>query len=509
MVNPRHWTWLIGTITALMVVALFLPARLPQPELQENRLLAEAPDPLSAPGALPRFREQTDAWVADRFPPRAWLIAGLNGLRFHLGASGSPRVIVGRDQWLFYDDGSHLGAARGVNALTSTRQADWLSHLAGRVEATPYLVLVPPTKEILYPEFGPSWFEGPSPERPSARLMALSDKVVPGHVLALTSDLADLKAQGVDVFSRHDTHWTGDGAYGGYVVLMTRLQAMGLAEGPRPLSDFKISRARHKPRDLALMLGVASFVKIRYRDYVDPVARAHLRVSHISPDRDWTGDQVVETGQAGKPVLLLTRDSFSNALLPFLYSHFSRIILTHIDHGSWRGDLIAAYRPDVVVLEVQEAGLIHVMADGPAPSDVLRTRIAALVGAGLDQRLTPFNPDILLQARPARGCNIERGVLESTGLEVSGWISDQTDRVEPGAGFVVLSGSGGNWGLPITIAGERPDVATYTGKPASRLSGFSVWADAGGLPEGSYRLTVLRKAQQGWISCQAPNPLIR
>lgn len=505
--NPRHWTGLIATILTLMAGLLILPDRFAAPQLQENRYLAAAPAPLGSVADLDRFRRETDAWVADRFPARAWLIAGVNGLRLHLGASGSERVIVGRDQWLFYDDGSHLGAARGIAPLSAEDQRAWLTHLAGRAEAVPYLVVVPPTKEILYPEFGPGWYAGPSPDRPSARLMAMGDAIAPGRVLSLTPAVSAIKAKGYAAFSRHDTHWTGDGAYGGYVALMTRLQAMGFTEGPRPLTDFRVSRSAFKPQDLALMLGVSSFVTIRYRDYVDPPARARLKVRHLTADRDWTGDQVVETGQVGKPVLLLTRDSFSNALLPFLYGHFSRIILTHIDHGSWRGDLIDAYHPDIVVLEVQEASLVHVMGEGPDASDAARTRIADLV-AGMPE-LKPLPTGHLTPARPAPGCNIEAARLGPDGLAVSGWISALTDAPEPQAGWAVLSSGGESWGGPITIAGDRPDVAAYSGKPAARLSGFSVRLGARDLAPGTYSLSILRKAAGGWIACQGSTPLIR
>ena len=507
MANPRHWSWLIATILTLMVGLVALPGRFAALELQENRYLASAPALPTSVSDLDRFRREADAWVADRFPPRTWLIAAVNSLRLHLGASGSDRVIVGRDQWLFYDDGSHLGAARGAKPLSAEAQRAWLTHLAGRVEATPYLVVVPPTKEILYPEFGPAWYSGPAPDRPAARLMALSERLVPGRVLSLTPATAAIKSKGYAAFSRHDTHWTGDGAYGGYVALMTRLQGLGLSEGPRPITEFRVSRSAFKPQDLALMLGVSSFVSIRYRDYVDPDARARLKVRYLSADRNWTGDQVVETGQVGKPVLLLTRDSFSNALLPFLYSHFGRIILTHIDHGAWRGDLIAAYQPDIVVLEVQEASLIHVMGQGPSPSQAARDRIVNLV-SGLPE-VRPLAAGALTPVRNAPGCNIESARLGPDGLEVAGWISALTDAAEPDAGWVVLSSGVKRWGVPVTIRNERPDVAAHTGKPASHPSGFSAHIGVPDLGQGPYGLTVLRKAQGGWIACYAPNPLIR
>ena len=57
-------------------------------------------------------------------------------------------------------------------------------------------MVVPPTKEILYPEFGPGWYAGPSPDRPSARLMAMGERIAPGRVLSLAPAVSAIQAKG-------------------------------------------------------------------------------------------------------------------------------------------------------------------------------------------------------------------------------------------------------------------------------------------------------------------------
>jgi len=72
---------------------------------------------------------------------------------------------------------------------------------------------------------------------------------------------------------------TGYGAYAGYVGLMNRLHAMGLTDGPKPLSDFqKVDLGALGPRDMALMLGVASLVRLDYPhlDNLPGEARRHI-----------------------------------------------------------------------------------------------------------------------------------------------------------------------------------------------------------------------------------------
>ena len=84
---------------------------------------------------------------------------------------------------------------------------------------------------------------------------------------------------------------------------------------------------------------------------------------------------MIDTGEVGKPVLLMTRDSFSNEIQSLLYPHFSRLILAHNQDGFWRQDLIDRFKPDIVILEVIEPGLRVGMGDGPAPSPEATARI--------------------------------------------------------------------------------------------------------------------------------------
>ena len=101
---------------------------------------------------------------------------------------------------------------------------------------------------------------------------------------------------------------------------MRELERRGVAEGPRPLESFSEVRQDepNKPRNLALMLGVSSFLPIVHPELEDPEAMRRMVVTPLSDRRDWTAPRMIDTGQAGKPTLLITVDSFSTALLPFL-----------------------------------------------------------------------------------------------------------------------------------------------------------------------------------------------
>ncbi len=511
LASRLHWRMLIGIIGLMMGLMLLAPRIVRGPDLEENRVLAQRPAWPRSIDELSLFRKAADAWISDRFPARPHLIGALNRARMLIGVSGSSRVVIGRDGWLFYDGGDNLAAAQAPGPADG-QALPWLFNLAGRTEAlnadgVTYLVLAPPLQETVYPEYAPRWFRL-EPERQAVRLADLAQRTGAGEVLYLHSTLMAAKARGVPMYTRHDTHWTGQGAWEGYAALMRRLKAMGaVTDDPRPMSDFSEIRPGHvvKPRNLALMLGVASLVDIHYLELGDPQAEARATTTWLGPVRDWTKPHVIDTGASGKPVLMLTRDSFSTALVPYLYRHFSRIVLSHNQDGTWREDLMETYRPDIVVLEVLESGLGYSLDPAPPPSEATRQRIVDRM-APPPPMLAPTDPRLaaaLDAAKPGK-CNLERSEArigkQGPELMVSGWISELAAENTAPLGWVRMRGPGGDLTAPLRVDFSRPDVAAHFKAPrAAEASGFA------GLyrspSPGTYEISVYRRGREGWIAC--------
>src|SRR2546423_12373690 len=95
--------------------------RLNRPEIIENRVLAELPAVPKSLSALRDYSKKIDAYISDNFPARPYFIATLNYLRYRLGYSGTSKIFVGHDGWLFYDDGRPLDQARGAAPLPAER----------------------------------------------------------------------------------------------------------------------------------------------------------------------------------------------------------------------------------------------------------------------------------------------------------------------------------------------------------------------------------------------------
>lgn len=521
-----HWRLLIGTVLALMVAAWVAPIWVKPPEIQENRTLAAKPAWPKRMEDLSDFRHGTDAYVADHFPVRPHLIGLLNRVRLLAGVSGSQRVIIGRDGWLFFDDDSHLGGSRNDPPLSRREIQSWLARLAGRTEmlrarGVPYLVVATPVKETLYPQFAPAWYR-PAPDRATLILPKLATEAGAGDILYLHPAVAAATRAGVKTYSRHDTHWTGYGAYAGYVGLMQRLHAMGLTDEAKPLSAFDlVPPSANRPRDLALMLGVASFVDVDFPHIENESGQRRINVTYLSDKTDSNAPQVIDTGETGKPVLLMTRDSFSHELLPFLYSHFSRIILAHNQDGFWRPDLIDRFKPDIVILEVVEHGLRVSMGDAPPSSSAAAARIngvlnARHIGEAPMVALTPpagSTRAALASAKPAKHCTVDIAKLEAGEeqgngkLTAAGWISELGVFNTPQEGFVRLRGPNLDLVAPVKVEIKRADVATAFHSVAGGSSGFLLEAPVVKPPPGAYHVSVYRRGRQGWIFCDGSQSL--
>jgi hypothetical protein len=199
------------------------------------------------------------------------------------------------------------------------------------------------------------------------------------------------------------------------------------------------------------MLGISGFVApADYPEFVDPTVTP--QTTWLTPSQVWTAPQVIDTGLAGKPVLLLLRDSFSTALLPFLEGHFSRIVLAHNQDGFWRTDLIERFHPDVVVSEVVESGTRYIRAGGPPASDAARARISAALA-------TPHR--VSAQAAPPSA----PPAAQPTIRRIDG--GPGADRLLGTPAGEVINGLGGN----DTINGREGDDVLRGGRGNDRVSG--------------------------------------
>lgn len=307
----------------------------------ENRKLRTAPALTWANRYT--FAPDYEAYFNDNFGLRNALVKENNRFRLVVaGISANPSVVVGREDWLFYNakaknDGAGFEEAQGLNPYTQERLEEIRLNLERRDaefrrRGIVLIQAVCPDKHTVYPEFLPSQL----PLKPG---VSRTDQVIDymkAHsrvrILDLREALIREKARG-PLYFKTDTHWNSAGAYVAYLGILRRLQKdfPGLTV---PDSGFSVKLKDHGAGDLASMLLAGSL----FRDQDAVVEPAGMPAGHIARK------------------ILVHHDSFFNALKPRFRHHFGSVVSAPELAAGGEVDmkLIDKEKPDVVLISTVE-----------------------------------------------------------------------------------------------------------------------------------------------------------
>jgi hypothetical protein len=398
MEAPR---WQQVALVAVFVAALGLPLA---------GLLAERGWPRPALATLERLPAALDAFVRRHFGFRRTLVrwhdlASLRLLRSsphdgsgftetRLAAAPGPwssRVLLGRDGWLFVAGGRPLESYRRTQPFTHAELAAWTEVFEARrawlaARGIVYLLVVPPDKHNVYPEHMPAAVRPLREVSHLDQLLAHLRAYSAVTVVDVRPALLAAKARH-PVFPRTDTHWNAFGAWAAYEAIVRALRGRRGVPAPWPLDAFTVRREEYAGGDLADALGLADVLREeRVRLVPRRARRARVVERHppaAAPDTVW---RVTAHPRADLPRLVMFHDSFGFALARFLAEHFSEARF----HLYRRFDpvLVDVHRPDVVIDEMVERGLV---SRPPENHPALAGESSRL--ATLGRRVLPARPD--------------------------------------------------------------------------------------------------------------------
>jgi hypothetical protein len=320
----------LGLCFVAFVLAVFAGTwlRWDPAQSRENRNLAKMP-------GLPRnfqeaksFSSQVMVFYRDHFGFRNALIRAVALGKYHgLGPEVNGRIIVGKQGWLFYSKDEKFLADRGLDPFSESELDAWEELLEKREKwfadhGIPFLVVIPPDKQTIYPEYLPdefSHFRGPSRlDQLIARLKQRGSSV---KIVDLRAALLAAKEQR-QVYFKTDSHWNDDGVYPAYVAL---LEAMGkelpkYKLTPQPLSDFAVGTVS-KTGDLAQQLDLY----FEYHEETRVLIRRDLVGKPGALDR-LIQIPSTEGPDPTAPRLLTYNDSFLGPMVQFLAPNFSHAV---------------------------------------------------------------------------------------------------------------------------------------------------------------------------------------
>lgn len=394
--NPRGLTMFFKTRTItnmslVFILCLFLPMAKNMfhisgnPHLQEKRKLAQKNG--FRIESLAEYLRRYTGYYNDNFAFRDFLIYTGNLLKLKLfGVSPVPKVIVGKEGWLFQarknKEPGDAGYFPSIQPFTASELEEWRKKLEQRHQwlarrGIYYLLILAPDKSSIYPEFLPDSLR---PFYRNSRLDQLVDylekhSTIP--VLDLKKALLAAKKKSV-IYYKTDSHWNEYGACIAYGEIIKHLASVLEAKikiktsgkiQPMTVKDFRvrIKKREQSGGNLAIMLALQDTVfrekriKLRhrtpYRARRVPVPE-NYNLPSVKP-------AVTERPGADFPKTVMFHDSFARKLKPFLSRHFSRIVYLRDWGFHFHAFIIGAETPKIVLDEVAEHFLYNVRLSNP------------------------------------------------------------------------------------------------------------------------------------------------
>lgn len=358
----------IGQI-AFLAAGLLLPAlpalwMLAEPPRavseREGRSLAAWPGLPADWAGLRAWPTSAATWLQDHLGGRDRLLAVMSRLRRALREPGGSDVVFGEGEWLFYRTSARLQLAAGRAWLDQGQRsrvqrlfADWqdMADAAG----VSLVILLAPDKESVETAHLP-WWARRFDSAPAMRGL-LED--LRGDPRLTVVDLRPLLAgddSGRARYWPYDTHWTIWSGYLAYRALLDLLEPRW--SGVEPLQGELISWiSMPYVQDLWRMLGEEPDPERQVTDQPWP-RQFQAKVTQL-PD----GVEISERPDLRGPRVMLTGDSFRNALRPWLAESLPMLVDFPIRSSVRLPDALRAHPVDLLVVVLVERDLYREMVD--------------------------------------------------------------------------------------------------------------------------------------------------
>jgi len=429
----------------------------------EKRALAEFPSIVTEEGRpnLEFFNSLSD-YLSDRFYFRAQLVSVNSLIKENVfKTSGNEKVIVGKNGWLFFhetlDDytGGKQVSERGLNNMVSVLRLidEYVRDKGGK-----FIFVPAPNKNSVYPQYMPPRYIPGKSSVLDSLYAALEDEGIP--FIDLKTYLRRTISSDVPLYHKRDSHWNNLGAWFVCNKILDRLNKPPLA---CPVNYTE----RVYEGDLDAML-YPSLKRLDDQVFFDYIPTYTYTSNFKSPD-DITirAENPAKTGS-----LLMFRDSFGNALLPFIAEDFRETCYTRA--VPYNLTLMETMESPDVVIELAERNLGNLLTRAPIMPAPLRE---------------PERRDIPA-AEKTEGYTFMRQRVHQGFLHLYGGIDDfyLSDKNEI---YILISSERGK------LMHEAFPVHENILLGEEGRGGFSAYLPLDGLPEGDFDISLIINNRNG------------
>lgn len=347
----------------------FLFYKVPEIFQSENRKPTEKP--LFDINKLDPYPKLYENYFNDQFPFRKDLFL-INSLLCYYMFNQTPlpgEVELGKHGWLFFDQKESV-VYNGTFTLTDADISLLVKQLHEQAvdyakKGIRFYIAFPPIKPEIYPENLPVDFR----RSPKGTVTERIVKAIKQDSLLKYIDIKEalLRAKGHGrLFNLTDNHWNAIGAFYGYEEIINTIRKDFPAIKPVKREDVSFSVEKRPPGNLATMIGLYDYLsEIQYIPKVTHSRTTYLNAYHKAPDyaanvEDY--ELVRSTNDSTSPNMVIIRDSFTNAMMPYLDESFDSV--TYI-FDAWRYGrneaVIDDFKPDCVLLIIFEPHISHLI----------------------------------------------------------------------------------------------------------------------------------------------------
>lgn len=296
------------------------------------------------------FPRKLERYVSNEFPVRLEATRLNNWVRMDtLNQKVFSQVLVGKEGWLFYTSERNIADFQRTNLLNA-QEIDQIQKTFNRwgefskEQGIPFVVLIAPNKETIYPEFLPDFVQ--PLESPSRLDQILGSIEIPDNIQVVDprSKLWQAKQAGL-VYFKTDTHWNITGECVAYSMLVTTIK--NNLPNINPLKCEDVQRTTEIfSGDLSKLLTMRGL--INEENTFGRILFQRAKFTNVVTDR-WI---VSEISDSTLPRIMAFRDSFLTDMMPLISENFSRVdyFWTYqIDY-----ERIIREQPDLVIFEFVE-----------------------------------------------------------------------------------------------------------------------------------------------------------
>lgn len=342
----------------------------------ENRTLAAWPGFPDQLENLSEWPGQFERFVGDHFGLRTKLVRFYNLLHVKLGTSTVPRVLVGKHGWLFLEQTRLADSNRGAYPLSADQLEALLNSFQKRqdflaAKHKQFIVFPVPDKNSLYPEFLPNSVKIVGESR--FRQFRTAAITAGFHSVDSLAALEVAKRAGENIYYQTDSHWNCRGAWFAYLELMRAIRQTGY-QGGQVLDESEVEfiELENPPgTDIVKnLLNLEGYIPEPYAYQCRIKKAVDIKVTRPSDGKEFAYIYAAPPGKEHRRYqrsvardhsrVLIYRDSYANALVPFLIHSFDEVIYAApaVMMGFNAAD-VEQYDPDLVIYEFVERGLFY------------------------------------------------------------------------------------------------------------------------------------------------------